>query len=166
MRLRLTTLLPCTPDRLVVELARSDRLDGLDAPVLTFEPVEPPVLPTTWRVGEYRTRLRVARRIGLGEHTLVVRRVVGPGEPLPGGEVQIWHDAGHSDLVRRWDHKILVEPFLGMTRCTDLVEIDAGPLTLPAWLFAHVLYRHRQRRLTRLVSAGFDNAVLAPSSGA
>jgi len=161
MRLRLTSLLPCPPGRLVAELARSDRLDDLDAPVLTFEPVEPSALPATWTTGEYRTRLRVGRRIPIGEHTLVVRQLVGPGDPLPEGEVQVWHDAGHSALVRRWDHKILLEPFHGMTRYTDLVEIDAGPLTLPAWLFAAVLYRHRQRRLNRLVGSGFDDAALA-----
>jgi hypothetical protein len=41
-----------------------------------------------------------------------------------------------------------------MTRYTDDVEIHAGPLTLPAWLFAQ-LSTHRQRRLNRLVMAGF-----------
>ena len=30
MRLRLTSLLPCSPTRLVAEPARSDRLDALD----------------------------------------------------------------------------------------------------------------------------------------
>jgi len=160
MRLRLTSLLPCSSERLVAELARPERLNDLDAPVLTFEPVTPPVLPERWSAGEYRTRLRLGGRIGIGEHTLAVREVVGPGQPLPGGEVQVWHDAGGSNLVRTWDHRILVAPFHGMTRYTDVVEIHGGPLTLPAWLFAWVLYRNRQRRLSRLVGAGFDEAVL------
>jgi len=42
-----------------------------------------------------------------------------------------------------------------MTRYTDDVEIHAGPLTVPAWLFAQLFYFHRQRRLNRLVMAGF-----------
>jgi hypothetical protein len=161
MRLRLTSLLPCTVDRLVAELARPEQLNRLDAPVLTFHPLDPPAWPSTWTTGDYRVSLRVGGRLGIGEHTLAVRQAVGPGDPLPDGEVSIWHDAGFSPLIRRWDHQILVEPWHGMVRCTDLVEIDAGPLTLPAWLFAGLLYRHRQRRLSRLVGAGFDASSLA-----
>ena len=74
---------------------------------------------------------------------------------IGGGRVLIGHDAGYSDLIRIWDHKILLEHFLGMTRYTDDVEIHAGPLTAPAWLFAQLFYFHRQRRLNRLVMAGF-----------
>jgi hypothetical protein len=42
-----------------------------------------------------------------------------------------------------------------MTRYTDDVEINAGPVTVSAWLFAQLFYFHRQRRLNRLVMAGF-----------
>ncbi|HEY6681355.1 MAG TPA: hypothetical protein VI030_00165 [Propionibacteriaceae bacterium] len=58
-------------------------------------------------------------------------------------------------MIRVWDHQIVLEDFLGMTRYTDEVEIHAGPLTVPAWLFALAFYGHRQRRLNRLVAAGF-----------
>jgi hypothetical protein len=68
----------------------------------------------------------------------------------------VWHDAGYGDLIKVWDHKILLEDFLGMTRYADEVEIDAGPLTVPAWLFAQAFYLNRQRRLSTLVSAGFS----------
>jgi len=43
-----------------------------------------------------------------------------------------------------------------MTRYIDDVEIHAGPLTVPAWLFAQLFYLHRQRRLSRVVAAGFS----------
>jgi hypothetical protein len=42
-----------------------------------------------------------------------------------------------------------------MTRYTDQVEIHAGLLTVPAWLFAQAFYLHRQRRLNRLVATDF-----------
>jgi hypothetical protein len=58
-------------------------------------------------------------------------------------------------LIRVWDHQIVLEDFLGMTRYTDEVEIHAGPPTVPTWLFALAFYGHRQRRLNRLVAAGF-----------
>jgi hypothetical protein len=58
-------------------------------------------------------------------------------------------------VIRVCDHQILLEDFLGMTRYTDEVEIQAGLLTLPAWLFALAFYGHRQRRLKRLLATGF-----------
>lgn len=159
MRLRLAVLLPCPPERLVAELARTRWLNRLDAPVLRFDPRDPSAFPERWRTGDYRVALRVGGRLPIGEHTLVVRRVLEAVEP-GGGPVEIWHDAGHSDLVRTWDHRVVVEAVDGLTRCTDVVEIRAGLLTLPAWLFAQVLYRVRGRRLARLVAHGFAEEAL------
>ena len=76
---------------------------------------------------------------------------MAPGQ----GPGLVWHDAGYSDLIKVWDHKIRLEDFHGMTRYTDEVEVRAGPLTGPAWLFAYAFYTHRQRRLNRLVASGF-----------
>ncbi len=161
MRLRLTSLLPCSPERLVAELGLTRRLNDLDHPVLDFTPVDPDALGTTWTPGVHRMRLRVGGRLLIGEHTMDVRSLVAPDEPLASGAVEVWHDAGYSDVVSVWDHRIVLEPFHGMTRYTDVVEIRAGALTLPAWLFASVMYRNRQQRLNRLVAAGFDPAALA-----
>ncbi|SDT41039.1 hypothetical protein SAMN04488543_4224 [Friedmanniella luteola] len=160
MRLRLTVLLPCPPERLVAELARTRWLNRLDAPVLRFDPLDPPTFPERWRTADYRVGLRVGGRLPLGQHTLVVRRVLDAGDPLADGPTEIWHDAGHSALVRTWDHRVVVEAVHGMTRCTDVAEIRAGLLTLPAWLFAQVLYRVRGRRLTRLAGHGFADDAL------
>ncbi len=160
MRLRLSVLLPCPPERLVAELARSRWLDRLDGPALRFTPLEPDAFPERWRPGEYRVALRLAGRLPLGEHVLAVRHVLDAGHLLEEGETEIWHDAGHSALVRTWNHRVVVEEVHGMTRCTDVVEIRAGVLTLPAWLFAQVLYRVRGRRLSRLVAAGFAEDAL------
>ena len=160
MHLRSAVLLPCRPERLVAELARTRWLDRLDGPVLQFEPRSPASFPELWRPGDYRVGLRVAGRLPIGEHTLAVRRVLGPDDALGPGATEIWHDAGYSDLVRTWDHRVLVEEVHQMTWCTDVVEIRAGLLTLPAWLFAQVLYRVRGRRLTRLAGRGFADDAL------
>jgi hypothetical protein len=160
MRLRLAVLLPCPPERVVAELARTRWLNRLDAPVLRFDPVDPPTLPERWRTGDQRVALRVGGWLPIGQHVMGVRRVLDAGDPLGEGPTEIWHDAGHSDLVRTWDHRVLVEDVHGMTRCTDVVEIRAGLLTLPAWLFAQVLYRVRGRRLTRLAARGFADDAL------
>jgi hypothetical protein len=50
-------------------------------------------------------------------------------------------------LCRQWDHLIQVrESEDGRTLYSDSIEIDAGMLTLPVWLFANWFYRHRQNR--------------------
>jgi hypothetical protein len=160
MRLRHAVLLPCPPERLVAELARVRWLDRLDGPALRFTPLQPDTFPERWRTGDYRVALRLAGRLPIGQHTLAVRQVREAGDALGDGPTEIWHDAGHSDLVRTWDHRVVVERVHGMTRCTDVVEIRAGLLTLPAWLFAQVLYRVRGRRLTRLAAHDFADDAL------
>ena len=154
MRLRRTSLLSCPVERLVEELARPGLLDKLSAPMLIFRPIDPTELDERWRLGAHRFRLLVGGRVSIGEHTIDVRRVAADADAVA-TEPVVWHDAGHSDLIRIWDHKVAVTDFYGMTRYTDLVEIHAGPLTIPAWLFAKALYAHRQRRLNRLVAADF-----------
>lgn len=146
-------MLACSVDRLRAELDRPALLHYVAAPMLTFVPVDPPQFPERWSPGKYRARLLVGGRLPIGEHTL------NPRAELPGHLV--WHDAGYSDLIQLWDHAILLEDVSGMTRYRDQVEIRAGLLTVPAWLFAQVFYAHRQRRLNRLVSIDFDYARVA-----
>jgi hypothetical protein len=155
MRLRCSSHLRCPPGRLSEELARPALFLHVTAPLLVFQPVEPTSLPPRWTPGVFRFRLRVGGRLPLGEHTVDAREVhtfrADSTEPQ-----RVWHDAGYSGLIRSWDHKIIIEAVDGGTRYADEVDIHAGPLTVPAWLFANVFYRHRQRRLAALVANGFD----------
>jgi hypothetical protein len=153
MRLRRTYLLSCSVQRLASELARPALFHYLAWPMLKFDPVEP-AETDHWSAGKYRFRLLLGARLPIGEHVINLQRMVDDAEAVTTNPV-IWHDAGYSDLIRVWDHRIVLEDFLGMTRYTDDVEIHAGLLTVPAWLFAQAFYFHRQRRLNRLVAAGF-----------
>jgi len=146
MRLRCSSLQACGRDRLAEALTRPVLLCRVAWPLLTFTPVDPPVLADRWAYRPYRFALRLGGRVGLGEHTIEPRP--------PHGRDEVWHDAGHSDLVTVWDHRIELADFHGMTRYTDVVEVRAGALTPVAWAFAQVFYRHRQRRLNRLVARG------------
>lgn len=60
-------------------------------------------------------------------------------------------------FIRSWRHDITVEPVDERTcRYTDVIEIDAGPLTAVVWAFAEGFYRIRQRRwreLARILGA-------------
>ncbi|MBN2003783.1 MAG: hypothetical protein JXA21_10535 [Anaerolineae bacterium] len=56
-------------------------------------------------------------------------------------------------MVRVWNHTIRFHP-LGteQLRYTDAIEIEAGLLTVFVWAFAHLFYRHRQRRWKKLLA--------------
>ncbi len=149
MRLECTSLLPCSIDRLAPELAKPMLLNWISWPMLHFVAVDPPALPGRFATGRYRTRLMLGVVVSIGEHTLDLQMAPGNGPGL------VWHDAGYSDLIKVWDHQIRLEDYYGMTRYTDVVEVHAGLLTVPAWLFAYAYYTHRQRRLNRLVASGF-----------
>lgn len=152
MRLRWTSVLPCSVARLAAELGRSSLLNHISWPMLVFVGVDPAPLPERFAARCYLTRLMVGGRLSIGEHTLDLQQDPGAGPGL------VWHDAGHSRLIRVWDHKIRLADSQGMTRYTDEVEVHAGPLTIAAWLFALAFYIHRQRRLRRLVASGFAYA--------
>ena len=146
MRLRCSSVQACSRDRLAAELERPVLLCRIAWPLLAFTPVDPPRLEQRWAHKPYVFGLRLGGKVPLGEHT------IDPQPPAGGAEV--WHDAGHSGLVTVWDHRIELREVHGMTRYTDVVEVRAGVLTPVAWLFAQVFYRHRQRRLNRLVAGG------------
>lgn len=148
MRLQLTSLLACSIDRLTGEISKPALLREIAAPMLIFVPLDPQEFGEHWEPRRYRTRLLLGGRIPLGEHTLDI-------DPEVTADGALFHDAGFSDLIKTWDHRVILEDFHGMTRYTDRVRIEAGALTPVAWVFARIFYAHRQRRLNRLVSAGF-----------
>jgi len=150
MRLRRTSLLVCPVELCAREVARPASLLWVAAPLLTFWPLDPPAFGPLWEPGPHRVRLLLGGRLPVGEHTLDI-------EEVPSGPTgTVFHDAGHSHLIKLWDHRIVLEDFHGMTRYTDSVDVRAGVLTPAVWLFAHIFYGHRQRRWHRLVTRGFD----------
>lgn len=62
----------------------------------------------------------------------------------------------HGGPVSTWNHRLRFEPTSDSScRYSDEVEIEAGLSTLPTALFAHLVYRWRQRRwraLARLLA--------------
>ena len=62
----------------------------------------------------------------------------------------------HGGPVSTWNHRLTFEPTSDRScRYTDEIEIEAGLSTLPTVLFAHLVFRWRQRRwrsLARLVA--------------
>ena len=105
MRLARTSLLPCSVARLAPELAKPMLLNWISWPLLHFVAVDPPALPDRFRAGRYRARLMLGVLLPIGEHTLDLQLAPRSGPGL------VWHDAGHSNLIKVWDHKIRLEDF-------------------------------------------------------
>jgi hypothetical protein len=144
----MTTRLAAPADRVWAELQKPLLLQHVAAGRLRFVPVEPPAFPERWREGDYRVALRGLGWLPLGEQVISIR--------IREGEREL-QDQGSSPLLRRWDHRISVEPDgAAASRYTDRIEFDAGllnPLLLP---LLKSFFRHRQRRWRRLVDNGFD----------
>ena len=80
MRLRCTSLLPCSVERLAAELDRSALLNYVSWPMLVFVGLDPDPLPERFTTGRYLTRLLIAGRLSIGEHTLSLQEESGdPG---------------------------------------------------------------------------------------
>ncbi|HSL56804.1 MAG TPA: hypothetical protein VK866_03080, partial [Acidimicrobiales bacterium] len=98
----------------------------------------------TWREGEERTGwLLVGGVLPISRHRLRVERLDADARLLRSDE--------GGGPIRSWRHDIHVEPIDARTcRYTDVIEIDAGPLTAVVWAFAEGFYRIRQRRWREL----------------
>jgi hypothetical protein len=99
--------------------------------------------------------MRALGVVPIGEQTIAISF---PLQEPAKGRYQL-RDDGSGQLVRTWDHLITVEPAdsapgqrTPRTRYIDQVDVDAGALTAPVWLWAHLLYRWRQRRWRRLIA--------------
>jgi hypothetical protein len=102
-------------------------------------------LPATLAEGETLTlRLKVLG-IPANRHTLHLAAVDDAARTLRTRE--------HGGVLRAWNHTIAVEPADGAScRYTDVVEIDAGPLTPVAHAIARAFFAHRQRRWHKLAA--------------
>lgn len=149
MRLTLKTQLDAAPDTVWAHLLTPRLLLHVAAPLVAFSPVRPAQLPPVWADGDYAVRMRLWGWLPLGAQTLRISRRAGR-------EVRQLRDAGSGGLAKTWEHVIEVEPGPGgTTRYTDTLQVRAGILTPLVWAFAHLFYRHRQRRLRALARGGF-----------
>jgi len=154
MSVTLTTTLACRAEAAWREVRTTRLFRHVAGPVLRFHPVAPPTFPEVWQEGRYLVGMRLFGVVPLGSQWIDI--TVTRAEAMPGAQRYELRDAGHSGLVRRWDHRIRIEENdRGQTRYTDLVIIEAGALTPIVWGFASLFFRHRQRRWRALAARGF-----------
>ena len=140
MKLRVQTTLPCSPEAAWREVKKPSLLLKVAAPVVTFRPIDPPTFPDEWPEGQsVKLKTHLFGVIPIGVRTLFFEAVDDEHMRLQTRE--------HDSLIRKWDHLIEIgRGDEGETRYADILDLDAGVLTFPVWLFAQVFYRHRQRR--------------------
>jgi hypothetical protein len=141
MRVLVKSRLPCDADHAWAEVQTSALLREICWPLIRLAPAGGASdIAERWVSGAtVQLRLFLCGFIPLGTRHLHWERIDQRQLEMQTRE--------HDPLIRRWDHRIHVEP-MGASQCryTDDVEIEAGLLTLPVWLFAQWFYRHRQHR--------------------
>jgi hypothetical protein len=148
MQVDISTDLDCSMDDAITHAVTTRLLNFVAYPLIQFTPLEPHIWPQTWVEGTYWVGVRVFGFVPFGKQAIVISY-----PDLATGF--LLRDNGHSALVKVWDHTISISTASGRTRYRDTVTIDAGLFTLPVWLFAQVLYRHRQRRWRLLAKRSF-----------
>lgn len=149
MIVEVSSFLPFPIQACVVRVSSPRLLQYVAAPMVQFDPVEPLSFPEQWEERDYLVRVTLFGFIPFGKQTISI------SVPTNTPDLIELRDNGHSKLIRKWDHRILLHPVEGGTHYTDRVEIEAGILTPFIWAFASVFYRHRQRRWRKLIKAKF-----------
>ena len=138
----MSTELDAPPDRVWETLKQVDTLRYITRGLLAFRPLGP--VPDTLRAGEVvRVRLLFFHVVPAWAHEI---RIVSVDE-----EARAIETREHGGGVKRWDHRLTVEPAgAGRSRYTDRIEIDAGATTRLVCAYANLFYRYRQWRWRRL----------------
>jgi hypothetical protein len=140
MKCYVESIFGCSADKVWEALQTSALLLEIMRPLIRVAPADGTNLPERWgQATQVRCRLYLFGVLPLGTRRLIFERIDPAAREIQTRE--------QDPVVRRWDHRIRAQARDdGRTDYSDEIEIDAGLLTLPVWLFAHWFYRHRQRR--------------------
>ncbi len=146
MLARISTVFACTDEQLWDKIIEPKSLQFVAAPFLHFEPLVASELDGEWIVGKtYEVRLSALGFLPLGQHRIKIVAIDRTTNTIESQE--------SGSLARVWNHTIHFHPAgAGQLHYTDEIEIKAGLLTLFIWAFAHLFYRHRQRRWKELIA--------------
>jgi hypothetical protein len=145
MLARISTTFDCTAEQLWEAISRPASLRFVSAPLLHFEPLVPGELDGDWIVGKtYALRLSLFGFLPAGEHRITLVTI--------DREANLIESKESGTLAPVWNHTIRFHAVgAGKLQYTDEIEIQAGLRTGVVWAFAHLFYRHRQRRWKQLL---------------
>jgi len=143
---RITSTFEYTDKDFWKKIIEPKSLQYVASPILSFLPIAGEDLGAEWVTDKtYKLKLRLFRIIPLGFHQIKVIRIDRVSNTI------VTNESG--SLAPIWNHTVIFSQ-IGQRelRYTDEIEIGAGMLTPAVWLFAHLFYRHRQRRWKHLLS--------------
>ncbi len=144
---KISYFFPCTEAELWQKIIEPRSLQFVASPLLTFVPIERGSLEGDWQVQkDYALQLYFLNFIPLGRHTIRLMQIDRNTNTILSEE--------RGSLARVWNHRIHFQQVApGKLAYEDKIEIRAGLLTPLIWAFAHVFYRHRQRRWKILLNS-------------
>jgi hypothetical protein len=140
MKIDVSTELNCSAAKAWDEVQKSSLLLHVIWPLARITTTGLPDFPETWRQGlTTQCRSYVFGFIPIGVRTLYFETIDQADYRF------VIHES--DPLVKRWNHTISVTPS-GMDRSIyrDVIDLDAGSLTILVWAWTSWFYRHRQRR--------------------
>mgnify|MGYP006961701803 FL=1 len=146
MKAHISTIIHTNENQMWEALQKLSSLVYVTSPFLVFKSLDGGELPDKWELEkEYAFYISAFHIMPLGKHYIVVKIIDAEKKEILSNE--------HGTLTKEWNHQILIKRIDENTiRYTDAIEIKAGELTLFVWLFAHIFYRHRQRRWKKLIA--------------
>ena len=146
MTANISSKLPCTESELWEKISNPLSLQYITSPVLKFVPENDDLFKTQWRINtSYQLKLYLFGYVPLGRHSITLKVIDKNKNIIKSRENGV--------LAKVWNHTISFnEKEDGQVHYTDTIEIKAGVLTPFIWLFAHLFYRHRQKRWKQLLS--------------
>ncbi|AHM05363.1 hypothetical protein roselon_03092 [Roseibacterium elongatum DSM 19469] len=145
------TRLNAPPDAVLAAVTSPRVLCHIAAPLIRFAPVDPPDWPARFAPGPHVVAMYGIGWVPLGRQVIDISYP----EATPEKDALVARDNGHSAMIRRWDHWIIIRPDgAGGSHYTDRVEIEAGWRTGAVALFARLFFAHRQSRLRALLHNG------------
>jgi hypothetical protein len=142
---RISTHFDCTEEEFWDKIVEPESLRFVSAPLVVFEPLVEGALDGEWTTDRsYELKLYLLGVLPLGRHTI---RLVAIDREL---NTIVSNEGGA--LAPVWNHTIRFHRDEGgQLAYTDEIEIEAGWRTPFIWAFAHLFYRHRQRRWRKLL---------------
>ena len=147
------TKFKCSYETAVKYVDMSITLDYIAFPLLVFTPIDSKNYPKIWKNGNYQIKMKLFNFIPFGKQYVGIEKLKDndPNE-------FILRDNGTGDVIKQWDHWILIKKTENnqVVKYIDRIDIKAGILTPFIWIFANIFYRWRQLRWKRLIKKSFE----------
>jgi hypothetical protein len=142
---RITSIFDCAEKEFWEKIIEPKSLQYVASPILSFYPIAGDDLGREWITDKtYELKLRFLKIIPLGRHQIKVITISKESNTL------VTNESG--TLTPVWNHTVQFRQIENRRlRYTDEIEIGAGLLTPAIWVFAHLFYRHRQKRWKTLL---------------